>query len=299
MSSSTICRPPGARVLWREDGAGMYEHVTWRRAPGAFVLVRGSCGDHACVRECMCVLIQGLRDEGTEQACAPPHSTPPHITQGPAGSGSTHTHEASHTWRAAMRAARCMRPMQSAPVKPAIARATSYQLMEGSTALLRACTCGHLRVGTGAGAQQAGEAAAAPRAPPHTRFMGGPTALLRACTCVVSSTPGFRAGVWSQASRAIPGPGQPRLTTRLSWLLASSPRTKPGRTDLHDLGAPDRVRQRHVDDAVKAAGPDERRVDGGRAVGGAQHHDAAVVLKAVHLHLCVCACGCACECVCW
>ncbi len=44
------------------------------------------------------------------------------------------------TCRAAMRAARAMRPMTSAPVKPAMARATSYQLMLGSTALFRACT---------------------------------------------------------------------------------------------------------------------------------------------------------------
>mmetsp|Transcript_9690 Transcript_9690/g.24075 ORF Transcript_9690/g.24075 Transcript_9690/m.24075 type:complete len:671 (+) Transcript_9690:1280-3292(+) len=56
------------------------------------------------------------------------------------------------------------------------------------------------------------------------------------------------------------------------------------RVHLQDLGAARRVGQRHVDDAVKAAGPDERAVNRARAVGGAQHHDAAVVLKAVHLH---------------
>lgn len=52
---------------------------------------------------------------------------------------------------------------------------------------------------------------------------------------------------------------------------------------LQDLGAPSSVWQRHVDDAVKAAWPDQRGINGARPVGGAQHHEASVVLKAVHL----------------
>jgi hypothetical protein len=56
---------------------------------------------------------------------------------------------------------------------------------------------------------------------------------------------------------------------------------------LQDLGAASGVWQRHVDDAVKAPGPDERGVDGAGPVGGAQHDEAAVVLKPVHLSLCV------------
>lgn len=52
---------------------------------------------------------------------------------------------------------------------------------------------------------------------------------------------------------------------------------------LQDLGTPCCIRQRHVDDAVKAARADERSVDCPRPVGGSQNYQTSVVLKAIHL----------------
>mmetsp|Transcript_34585 Transcript_34585/g.75599 ORF Transcript_34585/g.75599 Transcript_34585/m.75599 type:complete len:792 (-) Transcript_34585:480-2855(-) len=55
------------------------------------------------------------------------------------------------------------------------------------------------------------------------------------------------------------------------------------RVHLQNLDAALDAGQREVQDAVEAAGAGERLVQHRRAVGGRQHHDARVVLKAVHL----------------